>query len=89
MPDPVSRLQFTREEIDRVLGQGFSAAHPELVGIVMQSATMEAARLAAATPRPWSSPRWCRCAAVRATMRPRSRLRAPVLLRVGAAANNR
>jgi hypothetical protein len=50
MPDPVARLEFAVNEIDRVLGAGFSVAHPELVGIVMQSATADwcAARLAVA-----------------------------------------
>jgi hypothetical protein len=37
MPDPVSRLQFAQQEIDRVLGAGFAVAHPELVAIVVQT----------------------------------------------------
>jgi hypothetical protein len=50
MRDPVARLEFAVSEIDRVLGRSFSAAHPELVGVVMQSATLDwcAAGLAAA-----------------------------------------
>ena len=34
MPDPVSRLQLAREELDKVLGQDFSCQHPELVAAV-------------------------------------------------------
>ena len=46
--DPVSRLQFARDEIDRVLGPGYAAAHPEVVIAVMQSAASDYAALAIA-----------------------------------------
>jgi hypothetical protein len=50
MPDPVSRLQLVRDEVDKVLGDGYAAQHPELVAIVMQSAASDwaATRLAVA-----------------------------------------
>jgi hypothetical protein len=50
MPDPVSRLEFARNEVDRVLGQGYSAVHPEVVVAIMQSAASDwaASRLAVA-----------------------------------------
>jgi hypothetical protein len=38
MPDPVSRLQLAREEIDKLFGDGYAPAHPELVAIVVQIA---------------------------------------------------
>jgi hypothetical protein len=41
MLDPISRLQFVRDEIDRLLGEGFSAAHPA----VMQSASSDYAAI--------------------------------------------
>jgi hypothetical protein len=34
MSDPVSRLQLSRQEIDGVFGEGYAAAHPELVAVV-------------------------------------------------------
>jgi hypothetical protein len=49
----MSRLEFAREEIDRVLGAGFAGAHPEMVAIVMQTAASDwaASRLAVAIER--------------------------------------
>ena len=49
MPDPVSRLEFARNEVDQVL-QGYSAVHPEVVVAIMQSAASDwaASRLAVA-----------------------------------------
>jgi len=41
MPDPISRLQFARDEIDRVYGVGYAAAHAELVAAVMASAASD------------------------------------------------
>jgi hypothetical protein len=46
--DPVSRLQFARDETDRVLGPGYAAAHPDVVIAVMQSAASDYAALAIA-----------------------------------------
>ena len=53
MPDPVSRLEFAREEIDRVFGSGHAREHPEVVVAVMQTAASDwaAARLAVAIER--------------------------------------
>jgi hypothetical protein len=42
MPDdPISRLQFARDEVDRVFGPGYAAAHPEVVSAVMISASLD------------------------------------------------
>lgn len=42
MPDdPVSRLEFTKGEIDRVFGRGYSHDHPELTAAVMLSASLD------------------------------------------------
>jgi hypothetical protein len=41
MSDPISRLEVCRSEIDRVFGDGYGAAHPELVIAVMQSAASD------------------------------------------------
>lgn len=41
MPDPISRLQFARNEVDRVFGAGYAAAHPEVVASVMTSAAID------------------------------------------------
>ena len=41
MSDPISRLEVVRREIDRVFGDGYAAAHPELVAVVMQPAASE------------------------------------------------
>jgi hypothetical protein len=38
MPDPISRLSFAAGEIDRVFGEGYAVAHPEVVAAVMLSA---------------------------------------------------
>jgi hypothetical protein len=45
MSDPVSRLQIVREEIDRVFGPGYAAAHPEILVGVLQSAASDFAAL--------------------------------------------
>lgn len=41
MPDPISRLAFARDEIDRVFGDGYAASHPDVVSAVMLSASMD------------------------------------------------
>jgi hypothetical protein len=41
MSDPISRLEVVQREIDRAFGDGYAAAHPELVAIVMQSAASD------------------------------------------------
>jgi hypothetical protein len=53
MSDPISRLQLAQQEIDRVLGTGYAQEHPELVAVVVQSASSDwaAARLAIAIER--------------------------------------
>jgi len=53
MSDPISRLQLARQEIDRVFGDGYAAAHPELAAVVVQTAASDwaAARLAVAIER--------------------------------------
>ena len=53
MSDPISRLEVVRREIDRVFGDGYAAAHPELVAVVMQTAASDwaASRLAVAIER--------------------------------------
>lgn len=38
---PISRLQFARDEIDRVFGSGYAASHPDVVAAVMQSAAID------------------------------------------------
>ena len=50
MSDPISKLEVCRREIDRVFGDGYAAAHPDVVTAVVQSAASDgaAARLAAA-----------------------------------------
>ena len=45
MPDPVCRLQVAQAEIDRVLGDGYARANPEVVSAVMISAVMISASL--------------------------------------------
>ena len=45
MPDPITRLEFARDEIDRVLGAGYAAAHPEIVSAVMLTAATDFAAL--------------------------------------------
>ena len=45
MTDPISRLQFARDEIDRVFGDGYAAAHPDAVAAVMTSAATDFAAL--------------------------------------------
>jgi hypothetical protein len=53
MPDPISRLKVVRREIDRVFGDGYAAAHLDVVTAVVQSAVSDwaAARLAVAVER--------------------------------------
>jgi hypothetical protein len=43
--DPISRLQLARDEIDRVFGEKYAAAHPEVVTAVMTSAALDFAAL--------------------------------------------
>jgi hypothetical protein len=45
MPDPLTRLQFARDEVDRVFGTGYAAAHSDMVAAVMQSAALDFAAL--------------------------------------------
>jgi hypothetical protein len=53
MPDPLSRLQMARDEINKTFGPNFAEQHPELVVVVVQSAASDwaAARLAIAIER--------------------------------------
>jgi hypothetical protein len=39
--DPVSRLQFARDEINKTFGVGFAEQHPEVVVVVVQSAASD------------------------------------------------
>jgi hypothetical protein len=39
--NPISRLEFARDEIDRVFGRGYSHDHPEVVNTVMLSASLD------------------------------------------------
>jgi hypothetical protein len=39
--DPISRLRFARDEIDRVFGEGYAAQHPDVVASVMMSAAID------------------------------------------------
>jgi hypothetical protein len=48
MPDPISRLQLARDEIDRTFGSNYAREHPELVAVVVQSAASDHAALAIA-----------------------------------------
>jgi hypothetical protein len=41
MPDPLARLQFARDEIDRVFGSGYAQANPDVVSAVMISASLD------------------------------------------------
>jgi hypothetical protein len=41
MPDPISRLQLAQQEIDRVLGGGYAREHPDVVAVVVQSASSD------------------------------------------------
>jgi hypothetical protein len=43
--DPISRLQFARDEIDRVFGDGYAATHPDVVSAVMLTAATDFAAL--------------------------------------------
>jgi hypothetical protein len=40
MPDPISRLQLVRDEVDKAFGAGFAASHPDVVCAVMQTAVL-------------------------------------------------
>jgi type IV pilus biogenesis protein CpaD/CtpE len=53
MNDQISRLEVCRSEIDRVFGEGYAAAHADVVIAVMQSAASDwaATRLAVAIER--------------------------------------
>jgi hypothetical protein len=50
MPDPIARLEFCRQEVDRVFGAGHAAAHPDLVATIMLTTALDfaAMRLSAA-----------------------------------------
>jgi hypothetical protein len=39
--DPVSRLQFARDEIDRVFGRGYASENPDVVAAVMMAASTD------------------------------------------------
>jgi hypothetical protein len=41
MPDPVSRLEVVMREIDRVFGDGYAAAHSDVVAAVVTSAAID------------------------------------------------
>ena len=49
MPDPISRLQFARDEVNRVFGEGYAAAHPDVVSAVMLSASLDWAAMTIAS----------------------------------------
>jgi type IV pilus biogenesis protein CpaD/CtpE len=53
MPDPISRLQIVQQEIDRVFGAGYAAAHPDVLVVTVQTAASDwaASRLAVAIER--------------------------------------
>ena len=53
MTDRISRLEVRRSEIDRVFGDGYATAHPDVVTAVVQSAASDwaATRLAIAIER--------------------------------------
>jgi hypothetical protein len=48
MPDPISRLQLVRDEVDKAFGAGFAQTHPELVIATMNAASLDYAALAIA-----------------------------------------
>jgi hypothetical protein len=52
--DPITRLQFARDEVDCTFGDGYAAAHPEVVVVVVQTAASDwaAANLARAMQLP-------------------------------------
>ena len=39
--DPVSRLQLADKEIDRTFGDGYAAAHPDVICAVMNAASSD------------------------------------------------
>ena len=41
MPDPIARLEFCRDEVNRVFGEDYAAAHPEVVSAVMIGASLD------------------------------------------------
>jgi hypothetical protein len=41
MPDPISRLQLAQREIDRVFGDGYAAAHSDVVAAAVTSAAID------------------------------------------------
>lgn len=49
MSDPISRLQFAREEIDRVFAANYAREHPEVVTTVMATAASDFAALTLAS----------------------------------------
>ena len=48
MSDPISRLAFARQEIDRVFGEGYAQTNPNVVAAVMESAALDFAAFAIA-----------------------------------------
>jgi hypothetical protein len=55
MPDPIARLEFYRQEVDRVFGAGHAVANPELVSTIMLTAALDfaAIRLSRQPARGW------------------------------------
>ena len=53
MSNPISRLQIVQQEIDRAFGDGYAAAHPDVLAVTVQTAASDwaAARLAVAIER--------------------------------------
>jgi len=52
MPDPISRLELAKTEIDKTFGDGFAAAHPEVLIAVVNAASSDwAAQLLARSLR--------------------------------------
>jgi type IV pilus biogenesis protein CpaD/CtpE len=53
MTDPISRLEVVQREINRVFGDGYATANPDVVSAVVQSAASDwaATRLAIAIER--------------------------------------
>jgi hypothetical protein len=59
MPDPVSRLQLAQVEIDKVLGDGYARANPQVVSAVMIAASLDWAACRT-TVRAWCGRKvWC------------------------------
>jgi hypothetical protein len=43
--DPISRVDLARREIDRILGDGYASAHPDVLAAVITSATADFATI--------------------------------------------